>query len=144
MAPPTPTRPATKAPTKPRPASVVAKPAVIRVPGSRAGDAPSVSSGLRAAAPVRQPRTLERVAPQPAAERLEGEELLRRDVAQVDVRTEPQDEVPLLGSERRLPEDAAGIAHAPEEGLDLRLFRQPRRVVDAYALAGLPGFHDDH
>src|SRR5262245_46758562 len=90
----------------------------------------------RAELRVGQPRALEGVPAKPAAERLESQNLLGRDVAQVDVWTEPLDEVPLLGSKRRLPEDAARIAHAPEEGLDLPLLRQARRVVNPDTLAG--------
>src|SRR5574342_1431134 len=101
---------------KPPPAPIsvpkvpMANPSATRVRASR----PVISMGLGRAGLGRppcgelrigQPRALERVPSQPAAERLEGQDVLGGDVAEVDVRAEPEDEVPLLGTERCLPQD---------------------------------------
>jgi hypothetical protein len=108
---------------------------------------PSVVGGAGGggvAVPGGEPGALERVSSQPATERLEGQDVLGRDVSEVDVGPEPEDQIPLLGPERSLPEDPARIAHTLQEGLDLGLAGQPRGVVDPHALAGLPRLHDDH
>src|SRR5262245_6188501 len=107
---------------KPPPAPIsvpkvpMANPTTTRIAASRPiiSDRPDLGRSAGIEVRVGQPRALERVPPQAAAQRLERQDLLGRDVAQVDVGAEAKDEIPLLGPEGRLPEDSGRVAHAPE------------------------------